>query len=87
MSHTIGSPLFRRAASRRCSRRSRSFGSWLCIVLEGIVEAYTARVQYYRLTDKGLPPVMALRIAFAVQRSKDCRPRSRVELTKTEQER
>lgn len=87
MSYTIGPALLRRATSRRSSREWRSFGSWLCVVFEGIVEAYAARVHYHRLADKGLTPEMALRIAFDVPRPKDYQPRSSAELTKTEPER
>ncbi len=87
MSYTIGLPLLRRAASRRRSRKSRSFGSWLRVLLEGVAEAYTARVHYHILADKGLPPETALRIAFDVQGAKCCQPRSRTEPTETEQER
>lgn len=86
MSSSIVSPLVRRAAPRRPSRRSRSMGSWLLVLIEGMVEAYTARAHYHRLVDKGLRPEMALRIAFNLQGAKDHQPRSRAVPTETERD-
>jgi hypothetical protein len=86
MSSSIVSPLVRRAAPRRPFRRSRSLGSWLLVLVEGMVEAYTARKHYNRLADKGLRPEMALRIAFDLQGAKGHQPRSRAASTATEED-
>jgi len=86
MSYLIVSPLVRRAAPRRPFRRSRSLGSWLLVLVEGMVEAYTARAHYHRLADKGLRPEMALRIAFDLQGAKGCQHRSRAASTEPEQD-
>jgi hypothetical protein len=86
MSYSIVSPLVRRAATRRPSRRSRNLGSWLFVLVEGMVEAYTARAQYHRLADKGLRPEMALCIAFDLQGAKGRQPRSRAASTEAEQD-
>jgi hypothetical protein len=86
MSYSIVSPLVRRDAQTQPSRRRRSFGSWLLVLVKGMVEAYTARAQYNRLTDKGLRPEMALRIAFDLQAAKDRRSRSTAASTGSEQD-
>ncbi len=86
MSYSIVSPLVRRVAPRRTSRRSRSLGSWLLVLVEGMVEAYTARAHYHALADEGLRPEMALRIAFDLRGAKDHQPRSRAASTETEQD-
>lgn len=86
MSTSIVSPLGRRAAPRRHTRRSRSFGSWLLVLVEGVVEAYTAREHYHRLADKGLRPEMALRIAFDLHGAKDRQPRPTALSAKMEQD-
>jgi hypothetical protein len=86
MNSSIVSPLVRRAALRRPSGESRSLWSWLLVLVEGMVEAYTARAHYHRLADKGLRPEMALRIAFDLRGAKDHQPRSRAASTETEQD-
>ena len=86
MSYSIPSPFIRRAAPRRPYRRSRSLWSWLLVLVEGIVEAFTARARYHRLTDRGLKPEMALRIAFDLLGAKEHQPRSRAASTETEQD-
>jgi hypothetical protein len=86
MSSSIVSPLVRRAAPRRTSRRSRNLASWILVLVEGMVEAYTARAHYHRLVDKGLRPEMALRIAFDLRGARDPQPRSRAVSTETEQD-
>jgi hypothetical protein len=86
MSSSIVSPLVRRAAPRRPSRRSRSLGSWLLVLVEGMVEACTARAHYHRLADRGLRPEMALRIAFDLQGAKDRQPRSTAVSVRLEQD-
>jgi hypothetical protein len=86
MSTSIVSHLVRRAAPRRPSRRSRSFGSWLLVLVEGVVEAYTARAHYHSLADKGLRPQMALRIAFDLQGAMDRQPRSTAVSAEMEQD-
>ena len=86
ISYSIVSPLVRRAAPRRPSRRSRNLGSWLLVLVEGMVEAYTARAHYHRLVDKGLRPEMALRIAFDLQGAKGRQTSSRAASTETEQD-
>jgi hypothetical protein len=86
MSYSIASPFVRRAAPRRPSRRSRSLRSWLLVLVEGMVEAFTARAHYHRLADRGLRPEMALRNAFDLQGAKNRQPRSRAASTETEQD-
>jgi hypothetical protein len=86
MSYSIASPFVRRAAPRRPSRRSRSLGSWLLVLVEGMAEAFTARAHYHRLADRGLRPEMALRIAFDLLGAKEHQPRSRAASTETEQD-
>ena len=86
MSTSIVSPLVHRVAPHRHSRRSRGLGSWLLVLVEGVVEAYTARKHYPRLADKGLRPEMALRIAFDLQGAKDRQPRSTAASTGSEQD-
>jgi hypothetical protein len=86
MSTSIVSPLVRRAAPRRPSRRSRTLGSWLLVLVEGMVEAYTARAYYHSLADKGLRPQMALRIAFDLQGAMDRQPRSTAVSAEMEQD-
>jgi hypothetical protein len=86
MSYSIVSPLVRRAALHRPSRRSRTLGSWLLVLVEGVVEAYAARAHYHSLADKGLRPQMALRIAFGLQGAKDGQPRSTAVSAKMEQD-
>jgi hypothetical protein len=86
MSYLIVSPLARQVAPRRSSRKSRSFGSWLLVLVEGVVEAYTARKHYHSLADKGLRPEMALRTAFDLKCAKDCQPASSAASTETEQD-
>jgi hypothetical protein len=86
MSTSIASPLVPRAAPRRPSRRSRSLGSWLLVLVEGLVEAYTARALYHRLADKGLRPEIALRMAFDRQGAKYRQPRAIAEPTEAEKD-
>ena len=86
MSSSIVSPLIRRAALRGPSRRSRSWWSWILVLIEGMVEAYTARAHYHALADEGLKPEMALRIAFDLQGAKGRQPHSRAASTETEQD-
>jgi hypothetical protein len=86
MSSSFVSPLIRRAAPRRPSRRSRSLLSWLLVLVEGLIEAYTARKHYYRLADKGLRPEIALRVAFDLKLGKDRQPASTAASTETEQD-
>ena len=86
MSSSIVSFLVRRASPRRTSRRSRSLVSWLLILVEGMVEAYTARAHYHSLADKGLRPEIALRIAFDLQGAMDRQPRSTAVSAKMEQD-
>lgn len=85
MSTSIVSPLVRRAAPRRPSRRSRTLGSWLLVLIEVMGEAFTARAHYHRLVDRGLRPEMALRIAFDLLGAKEHQPRSSAS-TETEQD-
>ena len=85
MSSSIASPLVRRAAPRRITGRSRNLASWILVLIEGMVEAYTARAHYHALADEGLRPEMALRIAFDLRGAKDHQPRSRAASTETEQ--
>jgi len=86
MSFSIVSPLDRRDAQTQPSRRRRSLGSWVLVLVEGMVEAYTARAHYHALADEGLRPEMALRIAFDLRGAKDHQPRSRAASTETEQD-
>jgi hypothetical protein len=86
MSTSIVSPLVRRAALRQPARRSRSLGSWLLVLVEGMVEACTARAHYHRLADKGLRPEMALRIAFDLQGAMGRQPRPTAVSAKMEQD-
>lgn len=71
MSYSIASPLVRSASPRRRPKRSRRLMSWLLVLVEGVIEAYTVRKHYHELADKGLRPEAALRIAFDLQGAKD----------------
>lgn len=86
MSYSIVSPLVRQVAPRRSFRRLRALGSTLLVLVEGMVEACTARAHYHRLADKGLRPDMALRIAFDLQGAMDRQPRSTAVSAEMEQD-